>query len=186
MDILRLLSPLVRDTHTEAQHYYWNRTTKQIYADPLCSPLNPNTTDARPPPQPAKPSSEASMSKGTTAGIAIGVAVFVLALAALGWLYISLKRQQRPNIESQTDKSLPPCPISSPKELKGAQSFATELDASEGREPRQSSPKELDGRSTHRKSWFSQPRRTHVVELHSMFSIQASVRRLDSRDTNGS
>jgi hypothetical protein len=156
-------------------------TTRKLRTDSGLSPLNPNTTDARPTAS-ATPTPAAGMNAGTKAGIAVGITVFVMALIVLVWLYISLKRRQR----TVTNKSLPPNPRPSPKELKGPATFATELEASEGREERGPSPQELDAGSNHRKSWFSQPRRTHVVELHSMFSIQASVRRLHSRDTNGS
>lgn len=151
-------------------------------ADITSSPLNPNTTDARPTTG-ATPTPASGISSGAKAGIAIGIIAFVLALIFLVWLYLSTRRRQRSN----TDGTLPPYPEPSPRELKGdSAAFATELDASEGRRARGTSPQELDTGSAHRKSWFSQPRRTHVVELHSMFSIQASVRRLHSRDTNGS
>lgn len=145
----------------------------------LDSPLNPNTTNARPTASPV-PVMAAGMSSGAKAGIAVGIVAFVIALALLAGLYISLRRRPRPKVSNPTNKSLPP----SPKELKGAASFATELDASQSRGQHETA-QELDGSSPHRKSWL-QPRRTHVVELHSMFSIQASVRRLHSRDTNGS
>jgi hypothetical protein len=167
---------------------YWTRERLQLMIPDrrtitLTSPrpLNPNTTDARPTAT-ATPIPSSALAAGTKAGIAVGITVFVLALAVLLWLYLSLRRRKRPT----TDRSLPPQANPGPKELKGPGTFATELDASEGRRDRGPSPQELDTGSTHRKSWFSQPRRTHVVELHSMFSIQASVRRLNSRDTNNS
>lgn len=151
----------------------------------LDSLLDPNTTNARPTPVAASAAHVSDLSSGSKTGIGVGIAVVVIALVLLGGLYVSLKRRKTPAHSGTTGKGLPP----SPKELKGAQSFATELDASQisqHSELDSDNAAELDGRSTYRKSWYSAPRRTHVVELHSMFSIQASVKRLPSRDTNGS
>lgn len=127
---------------------------------------------------------KSGLSTGAKAGIGVGIAILIIALALLCGLYVTIKRRQNPTKPRKPEKRLPP----SPKELKGARSFATELDASQpGQHPGLESgdAAELDGSSTHRKSWFSQPRRTHVVELHSMFSIQASVKRLPSREGGG-